>query len=66
VFLHVSVAAEGRLINELTLTREAAQTWRYFAQLHDKNIMVVTDRPGLYTVMDYGAEDLSVAKQGRI
>ena len=65
VFLHVSVASEGRLINELTLTREAAQIWRYFAQLHDKNIMVVTDRPGLYTVMDYGAQDLSVAKQGQ-
>jgi hypothetical protein len=65
VFLHVSVACEGRFINELTLTREAAQIWRYFDQLHDKNIMVVTDRPGLYTVMDYGSEDLSVAKQGQ-
>jgi len=65
IFLHVAVAAEGRLINELTLTREAAQTWRYFAQLHDKNILVVTDRPGLYTVMDYGAQDLSVARQGQ-
>jgi len=65
VFLHVSVAAENRFINELTLTREAAQTWRYFAQLHDKNIMVVTDRPGLFTVMDYGAQDLSVAKQSQ-
>jgi hypothetical protein len=65
VFLHVSVASEGRLINELTLTREAAQIWRYFAQLHDKNIMVVTDRPGLYTVMDYGAQDLSAAKQAQ-
>jgi hypothetical protein len=64
VCLHVSVASEGRFINELTLTRQAAQTWRYFEQLHDKNIMVVTDRPGLFTVMDYGAMDLSVAKQG--
>ena len=65
MFLHVSVASEGRFINELTLTREAAQIWRYFAQLHDKNIMVVTDRPGLYTVMDYGAQDLSAAKQAQ-
>ncbi|MGB8299245.1 MAG: hypothetical protein WCG85_27760 [Polyangia bacterium] len=64
VFLNVSVASEARFINELTLTRQAAQTWRYFEQLHDKNIMVVTDRPGLFTVMDYGAMDLSVAKQG--
>ena len=65
VCLHVSVASEGRFINELTLTREVAQTWRYFEQIHDKNIMVVTDRPGLYTVMDYGAQDLAVAKQGQ-
>ena len=63
--LNVSVASEGRFINELTLTRQAAQTWRYFEQLHDKNIMVVTDRPGLFTIMDYGAQDLSVAKQGQ-
>jgi len=66
LFLHVPVAAEGRLINELTLTRQAAQTWRYFAQLHDKNIMVVTDRPGLFTVMDYGAADLSVPNRAGI
>ncbi|MGO9289157.1 MAG: hypothetical protein ACLQIJ_10435 [Polyangia bacterium] len=65
VCLHVSVASECRFINELTLTREVAQTWRYFEQIHDKNIMVVTDRPGLFTVMDYGAQDLSVAKQGQ-
>ena len=63
VCLHVSVASEGRFINELTLTRQAAQCWRYFETIHDKNIMVVTDRPGLFTVMDYGASDLSVAKQ---
>lgn len=65
ICLHVSVASEGRFINELTLTRQAAQTWRYFDQLHDKNIMVVTDRPGLFTIMDYGSQDLSVAKQGQ-
>ena len=64
VFLNVSVASEARFINELTLTRQAAQTWRFFEQIHDKNIMVVTDRPGLFTVMDYGSMDLSVAKQG--
>ena len=64
VFLNVSVASEARFINELTLTRQAAQTWRFFEQIHDKNIMLVTDRPGLFTVMDYGSMDLSVAKQG--
>ena len=61
--LHVPAAAQARFINELTLSRQAVQVWRYLEQLHDKNIMVVTDRPGLFTVMDYGAEDLSVVKQ---
>jgi hypothetical protein len=59
----VSGAAEARFVNELTLSRQAAQVWRYLAQIHDKNIMVVADRPGLYTIMDYGAEDLATAKQ---
>jgi hypothetical protein len=65
VFMYLGVASEGRFINELTLTREAAQTWRFFEQLHDRNILVITDRPGLYTVMDYGAQDLSMARQGQ-
>ena len=61
--LYVPEASEARFINELTLSRQAVQVWRFFEQLHDKNIMVVTDRPGLFTVMDYGAEDLSTARQ---
>jgi hypothetical protein len=64
ICLHVSVASEGRHTNELTLTRQAAQIWRYLDRLNDKNIMVVTDRPGLFTIMDYGSMDLAVAKQG--
>jgi len=62
---YVPAAAEARFINELTLARQAAQVWRYLESLHTKNIMVVTDRPGLFTIMDYGAEDLSVMRQTR-
>jgi hypothetical protein len=63
--VYVPAAAEARLINELTLARQAAQIWRFLESQHTKNIMVVADRPGLYTVMDYGAEDLSIMKQTR-
>lgn len=63
--VYVPAAAEARFINELTLARQAAQTWRYLESQNSKNIMVVTDRPGLYTIMNYGAEDLSVMKQTR-
>jgi hypothetical protein len=60
----VPAASEGRFLNQLTLTRQAAGVWRYLERLGTKRIMVVTDRPGLYTVMDYGAVDLAAARQG--
>lgn len=62
---YVPVAAEARFINELTLTRQAAETWRFFEKLGTKHILVVTDRPGLFTVMEYGSIDLVVAKQSQ-
>ncbi len=61
--MYVPVASQYRLLNELTLTREAATTWRFFENLHEKRILVVSDRPGLYTVMDYGAVDFENAKR---
>ena len=60
--VYVPVASEYRILNELTLTREAATTWRFFEGLHENRIMVVTDRPGLYTIMNYGATDFESAK----
>jgi hypothetical protein len=62
---YVPVAAEARFINELTLTRESAENWRFFEKLGTKRILIVTDRPGLYTVMEYGSIDLVVAKQSQ-
>jgi hypothetical protein len=61
--MYVPVAAQARLINELTLTREAATTWRFFESLHEKRILIVAERPGLYTVMNYGAVDFEEAKR---
>jgi hypothetical protein len=61
--IYVPVASEFRILNELTLTREAASTWRFFENLHEKRIMIVVDRPGLYTIMEYGAVDFEGARQ---
>jgi hypothetical protein len=58
-------AVDPRFINALILTREATATWRYFAKLGDKNILILADRPGLYTIMDYGALDISLAADDR-
>jgi 4-amino-4-deoxy-L-arabinose transferase-like glycosyltransferase len=61
--IYLPVAAEYRILNELTLTREAATTWRFFESLHESRILIVTERPGLYTIMNYGAVDFDNAKQ---
>jgi hypothetical protein len=61
--MYLPVAAQYRLLNELTLTREAETTWRYFESLHEKRIFIVTERPGLFTVMNYGSIDFEEAKR---
>jgi hypothetical protein len=63
--MHVPAASEGRFVNALILTRQASQTWDFFAKLGTKNILIMTDRPGLFTIMDYGALDISTATVSR-
>jgi hypothetical protein len=61
--MYLPVASQSRILNELTLTREADTTWRFFESLHEKRILIVCERPGLFTVMNYGAVDFESAKQ---
>ena len=63
--IYLPVASRGRLLNELTLTREAATCWRFFESLHEPRILIVDERPNLYTVMNYGAVDFGSAKEDR-
>jgi hypothetical protein len=56
------IAAQARMLNKLTQTRENATTWRFFESLHEKRILIVTDRPNHFTIMDYGAMDFATAK----
>lgn len=63
--MHISVASEARFTNALILTRQAAQTWRFFDSLGEKRILILSDRPGLFTIMDYGAMDISTAGADR-
>ncbi len=62
--LYMSSAVEARFVNALVLTRQAAATWRFFEKQGDKNIVIVTDRPGLYTIMNYGALDIATPPEG--
>ena len=63
--MHVPAASDARFVNTLILTRDAAATWKYFESLHDRRILVLSDRPGLLTIMNYGALDISSAKTDR-
>jgi len=61
--IHVPVAAQHRMMNRLTQTRESATAWRFFDSLHEKRILIVTDRPDLFTIMEYGAMSFAAARQ---
>jgi len=59
----VPVAAQHRRFNRLTQTRESRTTWNFFERLGEKRIMIVTDRPNLFTIMNYGAMNFASARQ---
>lgn len=63
VALHLPIASQHRMLNRLTQTRESATVWRFFDSLHEKRILIVADRPDLYTIMDYGAMTFAAARQ---
>jgi hypothetical protein len=56
------IAAQHRLLNRLTQTRENATTWKFFERLDEKRILIVTDRPNLFTIMNYGAMSFDAAR----
>jgi hypothetical protein len=60
--VQVTVASQHRILNRLTQTRESSTTWRFFENLHEKRILIVTDRPNHFTIMDYGAMSFEAAK----
>lgn len=59
----VPVAAQHRSFNRLTQTRESATTWKFFERLNEKRILIVTDRPNHFTIMDYGAMSFDAARR---
>ena len=61
--MHVPLAAQHRMLNRLTQTRETATVWRFFESLHEKRILIVTDKPDLFTIMEYGAMSFDAARQ---
>jgi hypothetical protein len=62
---HLPVASQARMMNRLTQTRENASTWRFFDELEDRRIVIVTDRPNHFTIMNYGAMDFDTARRDK-
>ena len=63
LIIHLPVAGQHRMLNRLTQTRETTTAWRFFESLHEKRILIVTDRPDLFTIMEYGAMSFEAARQ---
>lgn len=59
----VPVASQHRQLNRLTQTRESAATWAFFERLADRSILVVTDRPNHFTIMNFGAMSFEAARR---
>lgn len=60
-FLYHPMAAEGRYPNTLILIRETNFNVQFLEKRNDPNILIVSDRPGQYTSMNYGAVDFGYA-----
>lgn len=59
---NVPIASQHRMLSRLTQTRESATCWRFFERLGEKRILIVTDRPNHFTIMDYGAMTFEKAR----
>ncbi|HET7545375.1 MAG TPA: glycosyltransferase family 39 protein [Polyangiaceae bacterium] len=57
------LASQHRSFNRLTQTRESATTWRFFERLGEKRILIITDRPNHFTIMNYGAMSFESARR---
>lgn len=59
---HVPTAAENRYMNLLILTRQHKHEAAFLERLGEKNMLVVSDRPRLFTVRGYGAVNFWYAR----
>jgi hypothetical protein len=61
--VNLPAAPQRRMMNRLIQSRENAATWRFFESLDEKRILIVTDRPSHFTIMEYGAMSFDAARR---
>ena len=59
------LAVEGRFMNQLTLPRDARMSYDFLEKAGEKNVMVIVDRPGQFTVFNYGAISFAHANSNK-
>lgn len=65
-FYYQPIAVENRFMNSLVINRETEQEIDFMGTCKNKDILIITDRPGQFTVMNFGAIDFSYAQQNSI
>lgn len=63
--MYVPVASEARFSNALSLSRDTKQLWNFFEKRGDTRIMILADRPGLFTIMNYGAQHITTMTKNK-
>lgn len=62
LFYH-PIAVEGRFINALKGNRTTYHCIDFLSQIKDKNILTISERPGQFTALGYGAVNFSYANK---
>ena len=61
--IYFPIAQENRFVNKLTIIRKTDWTYAFLDSLKEKHPMVITDRPGIYSIRQMGAVDFETAKK---
>jgi hypothetical protein len=64
LFYH-PIAVEGRFINALSGNRRTKHSMDFLFLLKDRNILTISERPGQFTALGYGAINFSHANENR-
>lgn len=60
--IYFPIAQENRFVNKLTIIRKTRWAYQFFDNLNDPNILIIVDRPGIYTIRPNGAVDFNYAR----
>ncbi len=64
--IYFPIAEENRFVNQLTIIRKTRWAYNFFDNLkNNQNILIIVDRPGIYSIRPTGAIDFNWARQNK-